>query len=88
MCRKFSFKYEIWQSLKKRCDHHIITYGSYGFWSAYLGKNEDSHVVVADGYYKQWTSGTGVYPVTWAKILNWTLLWDTENEVNKNATMS
>ena len=75
-------------NISKRCDHHIITYGSYGFWSAYLGKNEDAHVVVADGYYKRWTSGTGEYPVTWAKVLNWTLLPDTENEVYQNVTKS
>ena len=70
------------------CDHHIITYGSYGFWCAYLGKNEGGHVVVADGYYKQWTSGRSVFPVTWAKVLNWTLLWDADNEVNKDKSSS
>ena len=71
---------------EKRCDHHVISHGTYGFWSAYLGTIEGAQVVVADGYYKRWTSGTGAFPITWAKLLNWTLLWDSENEVNKKST--
>ena len=63
----------------------MISHGTFGFWSAYLGTTKEAQVVVADGYYKKWERGTSAFPITWAKMLNWTLLWDSANEVNKNS---
>ena len=71
---------------EKRCDHHVISHGTYGFWSAYLGTIKGAQVVVADGYYRKWERGKATFPIIWAKMLNWTLLWDSANEVNKNSS--
>ena len=64
----------------------MISHGTYGFWSAYLGTIKGAQVVVADGYYRKWERGNATFPIIWAKMLNWTLLWDSANEVNKNSS--
>ena len=71
-------------ALLAACNHTVLTYGTYGFWSAYLAGGE---VVAATGY---GTKPAHVeYQVRNANLTNWTFIDAfTEGESSKTANVS